>query len=64
MSRKDFVSRRALAPVSAANEAVLAELTAFLDARIRQAETEGVSRRGVGAIFQQAYGEAKAGKDA
>jgi len=55
-SIKDYVLERTLGAAGDKSEAVaLKELETLLDERIRSAENGAVSRRTVGAIFQDAY---------
>ena len=59
-SIKDYVIERTLgADGDEERDSALAELESFLDARIRGARNGAVSRRTVGAIFKDAYGESK-----
>lgn len=60
MSIKDYVIERTLGAEGDRSEAVaLEELETLLDERIRSAQNGAVSRRTVGAIFQDAYREPK-----
>ncbi len=62
-SIKDYVLERTLgAEGDDSQNAAMAELVSLLDARIHQADIQGVSKRSVGEIFKQAYSEAKAAK--
>ncbi len=59
-SIKDYVIERTLGGAADVSETdALKELEALLDERIRSAQKGSISRRSVGAIFKDAYHEAK-----